>query len=172
MRLIDTKNLPSDTVQLARIDFSENSGEHFLLFRREETLIILNKYPAQPWKLRDKWIDTDEAGYNLSQLELPIKALSWIIKTIENDFWKKPSEGGLPRDALHVDNVIENEDLRIRFTPNCGAENVKGLTIKNYSRKGKGRDWQEMQLPYSLLREDGMLDLLKKVNLQYQDATL
>jgi hypothetical protein len=163
MNYIDTNNLDSDFKPLGRVDYSAKPGQHFFLFTRDNDFYILEKDPAKPMVLPDRVIETDEPGYNLGQFELPLKALPWLIDTIENKFWKKASEGGLPGDVLHVDAVIEGEDLRIRFSPNCGAEGVQGFTLENYSRQGKILNWQEMQIPYTLLREDGMLQKFKDI---------
>lgn len=172
MELIDTQNLSSSLKELGTINYSYSPGEFFLLFSNENTLYLLRKYPSKPMIVRGVSYETDEPGYDLAQLELPISATSWLIDTIENKFWKKASEGGLAGDTLHVDSEIDGENLRIRFSPNCGDEGIRGLTIENYSRKGRYVDWMEMQLPYTLLREDGMLDLLKTINKKYQENTL
>jgi hypothetical protein len=167
MNFIDTNNLDEDLKPLGRVDYSANPGQHFFLFTKDNDFYILEKEPAKPMILPDRVIDTDEPGYNLGQFEMPLTALPWLIDTIENKFWKKASEGGLPGDALKVDTVIAGEHLLIRFSPNCGAEGVKGFTLKNYSREGKYIDRQEIQIPYSLLREDGLLQKFKEVCKKY-----
>lgn len=172
MELINTQNLSSDFKPLGRIDYTHNPGEFFLLFTSKNVLYFLRKYPSKPMLIRGVSYDTDEPGFDLGQFELPISALPWIIDTIENKFWKKASEGGLSGDVLHVDSDIEGEELRIRFSPNCGDEGIQGFTLKNYSRKGRYVDWMEVQLPYTLLREDGMLDLLKDISKRYQEKAL
>lgn len=172
MKLIDTNNLSEDFKQVGKIYYQHNPGEYFILYVRGKVLYFLRKYPSTPMLVKGVLYDTDEPGYDLGQLELPINALPWLIDTIENKFWKKASEGGLPGDTLHVDYIAENENLRIRFSPNCGTEGVQGVTLENYSRKGRHVDWQEMQLPYSLLREDGMLDLLKDIFTQHERGLL
>lgn len=172
MNFIDTNNLPADFKQVGRVDCSYNPGEYFLLIICSRILYFLNKYPATPLVVKGVSYDTDEPGYDLAQFELPTNALPWLIDTIENKFWKKASEGGLPGDVLHVDNIVEGEELRIRFSPNCGGEGVQGFTLENYGRKGRAQNWQEMQLPYTLLREDGLLNLLKDISKQYQQGSL
>lgn len=172
MNFIDSNNLPDNFKQVGRVDCSYNPGEYFLLYVSGKTLYFLNKYPAKPMLVRGKLIDTREPGYNLAQFELPIAALPWLIDTIENKFWKKASEGGLSGDVLHVDNVVEGEDLRVRFSPNCGDEGVQGFTLENYSRTDRGQNWQDMQTPYTLLREDGLLDLLKDISMKHRQGLL
>ena len=172
MELIDTQNLSTNYKPLGKIDYTYNPGEHILLFSSKGILYFLIKYPAKPMLVKGVSYNTDEPGYNLDQFEIPMNALPWLIDTIEKKFWKKASEGGLAGDVLHVDNEVEGENLRIRFSPNCGDEGIQGFTVENYSRKGRYVDWMEMQLPYTLLREDGMLDLLKDIANKHQEHSL
>ena len=172
MNFIDSNNLPNGFKQVGKVEYSYNPGEYFLLFTSGKTFYFLDKYPAKPMLVRGKLIPTREPGYSLAQFELPINAIPWLIDTIENKFWKKASEGGLPGDVLHVDNTIEDEDLRIRFSPNCGGEGVQGFTLENYSRSDRGLNWQDIQLPYTLLRDDGMLDLLKDISIRHAQGLL
>ncbi len=97
------------------------------------------------------------------QLEIPALGLVWAIDAIENGFGKRPDEGGLPRDVLHAEKVIESEELYIRRTMNCGAPNQQGYTLKNFSRCSymDSDEYQSVQLPDYLLFEEGLLDKLK-----------
>ncbi len=99
------------------------------------------------------------------QLEIPTPGLTWAIDTIENGFGKKPDEGGLPRDVLHAEKVVGNEELYIRRTMNCGAPNQQGYTLKNFSRCSymDSDEYQSVQLPDYLLFEEGLLDRLKNM---------
>lgn len=172
MQVIDTNNLSAEYKFIGKVNYSGNPGEYFLLFCKDSTLYFLNKYPATPMIIKGVSHPTHEPGYNLAQFEVPIKSLPWLIDTIENKFWKKASEGGLPGDVLHVDAIIDEEDLRVRFSPNCGDEGIQGFTFENYSRKGRSMNWQEMQIPYTLLKEDGLLDLLKNIKQKYALSSL
>jgi len=100
------------------------------------------------------------------QLEIPISGLVWAIDTIENGFGKKPDEGGLPRDVLHAEKVVEGEELYIRRTMNCGAPNQQGYTLKNFSRCSyiDSDEYQSVQLPDYLLFDEGLLDKLKAMS--------
>lgn len=69
-----------------------------------------------------------------SQLVLPKNSIDWIINTIRNGFWKKPSDGGLPKDKHFADGEFDDEKLRIRRSMNAGAEGEMGFTITNLSR--------------------------------------
>ena len=50
----------------------------------------------------------------ISQIELPLKALPWLIDAVENGFGKKPSEGGLAKDVFNMAETIYGEKLYIR----------------------------------------------------------
>ena len=103
--------------------------------------------------------------YLKEQLEIPIPALAWAIDTIENGFGKKPDEGGLPRDVLHSEKIIEDEELYIRRTMNCGGLNQQGYTLKNFSRYSyiDTDEYQSVQLPDYLLFDEGLLKKLKSL---------
>lgn len=100
-----------------------------------------------------------------NQLEIPIPALVWAIDTIENGFGKKPDEGGLPRDVLHAEKIIEGEELYIRRTMNCGGLNQQGYTLKNFSRHSyiDTDEYQSVQLPDYLLFDEGLLEKIKSL---------
>ncbi len=103
--------------------------------------------------------------YLKEQLEIPFSALAWAIDTIENGFGKKPNEGGLPRDVLHAEKIIEGEELYIRRTMNCGGLNQQGYTLKNFSRHSyiDIDEYQSVQLPDYLLFDEGLLKKLKSL---------
>ncbi len=172
MTFLDTNNLPPNFKLLGIVDSRRVPGEQFYVIFAHEVLYLVEKTPATAMVIRGKSIPTDEPGFNVAQFEMPTAALPWLIDTIENGFWKKHSEGGLPGDVLHVDQCVQGEDLRIRFSPNCGAEEIKGFTLKNYSRKGRVQNWQDIGIPYSTLRDGGMLDLWKEIALKHGQGIL
>ena len=71
-----------------------------------------------------------------------------------------------------INNLVTNEDLILRFTPNCGDEGEKGFTLENYNRVDfDGVDnHQSIQLSNRLLRDSGLLDLFKAIVSKYQIA--
>jgi len=100
-----------------------------------------------------------------NQLEIPFPALSWAIDTIEIGFGKSPDEGGLPRDVLHAETVIDDEEIYLRRTMNCGAPYQQGYTLKSFSRSSyiNPRSHQSVQLPDYLLFDEGLLEKLKLI---------
>ncbi|HCV05071.1 MAG TPA: hypothetical protein DG048_20760 [Pseudoalteromonas sp.] len=127
-----------------------------------KTLIFLSKIIA------DKRISSkeDEPGLWLEQAEFQLEALPWIVQTIEEKFWRLPSQGGLPNEVLHVDACINGEELRIRHIPKCSDDGEKGLKLQNLSRpavNGRGNS-QSVLLPNKLLRESGLLQVLKSIS--------
>jgi hypothetical protein len=69
-----------------------------------------------------------------SQLVLPISTIKWICASIKDGFWRKPSDGGLPKDQHFIDGEFDGEKIRIRRSMNAGVENEIGFTITNLSR--------------------------------------
>ncbi|MBV1919552.1 MAG: hypothetical protein KUG73_02640 [Pseudomonadales bacterium] len=114
---------------------------------------------------REEAYSIKRGGYLKEQLEIPISALAWAIDTIDNGFGKKPDEGGLPRDVLHAEKIIEGEELYIRHTMNCGAPRQQGYTLKNFSRHSyiDTDEYQSVQLPDYLLFDEGLLEKLKSL---------
>jgi hypothetical protein len=111
------------------------------------------------------------------QLEFPLEALPWLVDSIENGFWKKPSEGGLPRDVFHVKAQIGGEELRLGRSNNAGAEDVPGFTLKNLSRKDhicpaskplSSFNEQEDVIPDFIMKEGGFFNVLKNLSERYQ----
>lgn len=119
-------------------------SDHFVIFRRQHFNIKSNKFLK-------------------NQLEIPVSALKWVIDTIEIGFGKNPDDGGLPRDVLHDQTVIEGEEINLRRTMNCGAANQQGYTLSNFSRDSyiDKDDCQSIQLPDYLLFDEGLLEKLK-----------
>lgn len=137
-----------------------------------DTLIFLSKIVA------DKRISSkeDEPGLWLEQAEFPLVALPWIVRMIEEKFWRLPSQGGLPNDTLHISGNIAGEQLKIRHAPQCSDDGEKGIKLQNLSRpavNGRGNS-QSVLLPNKLLKQAGLLQILKdlcsKNNLNYPDV--
>jgi hypothetical protein len=160
---LNTDALPPGYRIVGVVDSPEHPGERYFVIVHDAYVVLLQKVPARPMIVQGREIPTDEPGFDRIVFEMPLDALPWLVDTIENGFWRKASEGGLAKDVLHVNEVIGGEDLLIRFSPNCRGEGVQGFSLKNYNRKGRVKNWQEMQIPYGVLREAGMLDLWKQL---------
>lgn len=130
---------------------------HYIL-RDEGHLIIAGK-SFQPLhnNTPGKWL----AG---TDLEIPAAGLQWFISTLEKQFFKTATEGGLPKDQFSYDELVDGEHLsvsRMFGTPGYG--------FKNYSRKSYiyqelGIDApQQADLSDELLFEKGLFEKFKEV---------
>ena len=165
MNYLNTNALPAGHVIEAVIqDPVSTTTTHFIISNNKD-LIMLEKYPPLPIYGKEQ-----EPGFSLVQTEVSLGALPWIIDSIENKFWKAASQGGLSNSILHVNNLVENEDLLLRFTPNCGDEGEKGFTLENYARKPLrgSNNHQSIQLSNRLLCDSGLLELFKTIVSKYQ----
>ncbi len=150
--------------QLGLIEFKDcdfvieidKADENYLGFSKSDNLFIF----------RDSLLYSKKTGEILNgQLEIPFPALSWTIDTLELGFGKSPDEGGLPRDVLNTETVIDDEEIYLRRTMNCGAPYQQGYTLKNFSRSSyiNPRSYQSVQLPDYLLFDEGLLEKLKLI---------
>lgn len=159
--LLNTDKLPKDFKLIAvlkSLGFSEK--EKVYVVTSPDQLIFIEKAPAL---LPDK---ADEPGLDVYQTEFPLKAAPWIVDTIENKLWRSSAEGGLPSGTTHLKELVECEDLKIRRVMNVGAAGQKGFALFNFSRAHptlKSKTYQEIQFTDMLLREGGLLDVLRAI---------
>ena len=162
MTFISTTSLPPNHVIESEIKDPVMTDYTRFLIAGPDTLIFLSKIIA------DKRISSkeDEPGLWLEQAEFPINSIAWIVDTIENKFGPLPSQGGVPNDTLHIDATFSGEQLRIRYVPKCSDDGEKGIKLQNLSRpavNGRGNS-QSVLLPNKLIKNAGLLDALKKLN--------
>jgi hypothetical protein len=69
-----------------------------------------------------------------NQFEMPLEGVPWVVESIEQQFERKPSDGGLPRDVFNVQRVVGGEHLQLRYGVSVGGEGVGGYTVHNYDR--------------------------------------
>ncbi len=69
-----------------------------------------------------------------SQFEMPLDALNWVVDSIETMFERKPSQGGLAKDVLHIDKTFDGEELELRYGVSVAGEGVGGYTLTNFNR--------------------------------------
>lgn len=165
MTYINTNALPPQHVIEAVVkDPIMTDTTHFIITNAQD-LIFLQKFLPLPI-----YGEEDEPGFSLEQCEIPLGSLPWVVDLIENKFWKQASQGGLPNGVLHINKLVDGEDLLLRFSPNCGREGEKGFTLQNFQREDyTGVDnHQSVQLPNRLLRDAGLLDLFKQLIARYQ----
>jgi len=104
------------------------------------------------------------------QLELPLAAASWIVDSIRNRFWRKPSEGGLPKNTIHDRTVIAGETVYINRGVSIGGEGIGGFSIANLSRLDYSRFSQKQGLGFTdyELKDMGLLDFLADLERKVQ----
>ncbi|PSU29085.1 hypothetical protein [Photobacterium lutimaris] len=69
-----------------------------------------------------------------NQIELPFESLRWIKNIITNGYWKKPSEGGLPKNQHACKATLNSEVILISRSMNAGYSGKMGFNIMNKSR--------------------------------------
>ena len=97
-----------------------------------------------------------------NQTEIPKSALGWIYDTITKGFWRKPSEGGLPKNQHAVRKEFDGEDLIITRTMNA-VYGEPGFALKNKSRQSyiSKTSNQQVAITDSDLK-DSVLDLFNQ----------
>ena len=177
---MDIRNLPAGYTLLGALPTLPRPGidrlshkssslknEWLYILRRDNYLCLLLKTPSQSFVINGAHYPTEEPGLRVRQLEFPIRALAWIITTIEAGFWKEKS-GLSELNCLQRHASIDGEKLRITFIQNYRTDTTKGISIENYSRKGRYLNWQEMGFSLETLLEGKLLDFWKRVIGEYE----
>lgn len=159
MPFLDTQNLPTDLKINIEIVDAFYPGEILYLVTNAHEAIFIRKEIYLSTGYRKE----DEPGYSLKQFTIPFNSLPWLVNIIENKFWKKSSQGGAPANVLQYKNIVEGEELNIRFTPNCQKEFEPGITIKNYSRPQGRLKYSYIAIPYYTLRDKKLLQAMKMI---------
>ena len=107
----------------------------------------------------------DEPGLLVYQTEFPRTAAAWIVDTIENRLWRSAAEGGEPSGKNSVTESVAGETLTLRRTMAVGDDRDKGFVLSNSSRNSVifDEDHQEIEFSDRLLKEGGLLDVLRKL---------
>ncbi|WP_166836919.1 hypothetical protein [Rheinheimera pleomorphica] len=71
---------------------------------------------------------------SITQFEMPLDALSWVLESIETMFERKPSLGGLAKDIQHTDKAFDGENIELRYGVSVAGEGIGGYTVTNFSR--------------------------------------
>ncbi|WP_240474894.1 hypothetical protein [Rheinheimera baltica] len=157
--MLNTANLPSGYRLEAEMDYLLFDDEKLFIVASDDELVFIKKSPS-PYENRQ-----DEPGILLYQTEFPRVAASWLINTIENRLWKSATEGGEPSGKNSVTEVVAGEELTVRRVMAVGDDRSKGFVFINASRDNvKFReDFQEIQVSDRLLKEGGLLDVLRQL---------
>ncbi|HCV01536.1 hypothetical protein L1264_12615 [Pseudoalteromonas sp. APAL1] len=160
MELLNPFNLSKKYEQ---VFISQNIGfenEEFFLLKDSNQIIFLVIAPPN-------FGHPDIPNYYVYQLEIPLKAISWLIDSIENKFWNSAKEGGLPSGQYKLKEVVVNETLALYREMNVGAKNQKGFRLANFSRPSRKFDdnFQEFFITDALLIDGGLLDKLKLIQI-------
>lgn len=120
--LIDKENLRgSGFVFLGEMLCSFGSGALYSVFKNDSYIVIQE-------------VQTFSVRRTRSQLVLPVSAAKWIGFSIKNGFWRRPTDGGFPKDQHCIDGEFDCENIRVRRSMNAGVEGEMGFTIINLSR--------------------------------------
>lgn len=105
----------------------------------------------------------DAADLVENQIELPLSCLAWILDSIENGFWKLPSEGGLPKDKHGVHSFFNDEEILVVRSMNAGTDKP-GFKIVNKSRSSHIVDaWPQNFVFTDEFAKQYLLPLLKSL---------
>ncbi|MCE9687187.1 hypothetical protein LZP73_13395 [Shewanella sp. AS16] len=160
MQLLHTDKLPAGHKLIAKLDYLLFKNQTLYVVASDTDFFLIIKSPAM-FAHRE-----EEPGLNLYQTGFPRAAAAWMVDAIENKLWKSAAEGGLPSGTYFVDEDVAGENLKIRRTMHVGAEQEKGFVLFNFSRpdlKFTEQDFQEIDISDRLLREGGLLDVLKSL---------
>ena len=157
--LINAKDLKPNEIFICRLDYPEFPDHIMGIYIKDNYLVIRTDF----WNLFEK-------NRNTTQEEFPLDSLRWIIDTMENRFFKKPAEGGLPESVRRLDTYVNNELIGINASANCCAEFQPGYEIWNASRNSyiteiRGQTWP---VPTYQFTKNGLLDKLKKIADDYE----
>jgi len=140
------------------MDYLLFDDEKLYVVTSDRDLVLIKKSPS-PYENRQ-----DEPGVLLYQTEFPLAAAVWLVNTIENRLWKSSAEGGEPSGKNSVTEIVAGEELTVRRVMAVGDDRSKGFAFINASRDNvKFREsFQEIQVSDRLLKEGGLLNVLRK----------
>jgi len=149
------KQHPDVVGSIVRYDKPEQT--FYILLQDEYILIAVCDYFTNKRTKVSKWLT--------AQLEMPKAGLPWIVKTIENKFFKLSHEGGLPKGVFQYSEFVEGEELGIDRLMGLGTkENSEaGYEISTHSRLDEDDMSHYLNFTDSFLFDHGLLDLFKEV---------
>lgn len=168
--MYDPRN-PKQAHQLVRIfDDPMGGADKYFFIKENDDFVIydeqLHIYPATAGAL------AGTTKLFRSQFEMPMTGIRWFIDVIEQKFFKRKEEGGLPAHKLSYEQIVAGEDLHVMRS--MGGGDRPGYTITNASRRDRidGTDPQRFSISDKWLFEDGLMDYLKELADKYEQGTL
>ncbi|MBU2115280.1 MAG: hypothetical protein KKE94_16060 [Gammaproteobacteria bacterium] len=157
--LLQTSNLPKDYKVIAELNYVLYEKQRLFIVCSANSVVFIIKTPS-PYPNHE-----DEPGLLVFQTEFPRTAAAWIVDTIENRLWRSAAEGGEPSGKNSVTEVVAGEKLTIRRTMAVGDAREKGFVLITASRKSVNfdEDYQEIEFSDRLLKEGGLLDILRQL---------
>uniref|UniRef100_UPI0040470B8F hypothetical protein n=1 Tax=Rheinheimera sp. TaxID=1869214 RepID=UPI0040470B8F len=157
--LLQTSNLPKDYKVISELNYVLYEKQRLFVVGSANSVVFIIKTPS-PYPNHE-----DEPGLLVYQKEFPRSAAAWIVDTIENRLWRSAAEGGEPSGKNSVTQVVAGEKLTIRRTMAVGDAREKGFILINASRKSVNfdEDYQEIEFSDRLLKEAGLLDILRQL---------
>ena len=157
--LIKTNKLPAGYRNISEMDYLLFPKQRLFIVLSDKGLFFIIKTPS-PYPNHE-----DEPGLLVFQTEFPRAAAAWIVDTIENRLWRSAAEGGEPSGNNSVREQVAGETLTLRRTMAVGDDRDKGFILINSSRKSVNfdEDFQEIEFSDRLLKEGGILDVLRKL---------
>lgn len=157
--LLHTDNLPVGYKLISEMNYLLFPNQKLFIISSVQELIFIKKKPS-PYKHKE-----NEPGLRIYQTEFPRAAAAWIVDTIENRLWRSAKEGGEPSGKNSVREQVAGETLTLRRTMAVGDDRDKGFILINASRRSVSfdEDYQEIEFSDRLLKEGGLLDVLRKL---------
>lgn len=157
--MLNTNSLPANCRLVSRIPNLGFDDQELFVVVSDKLLYLISKGPSLVPGMED------EPGLDVYQSEFPLTSVSWFVHAVENLIWRSSQEGGLSSGTYHVIDMFDGEEIKVSRDMNCGGKYQKGISWRNLSRKpcGSTFGYQEKQLTDQVLREGGLLDILRHI---------
>lgn len=124
--LIDYSNIPQYYVYIGRLPNALSTAKREIvndIFVAKDLFIVRKEGRLANGKIN-----------SVTQYEMPLDALGWVVNCIETMFERKASQGGLAKDVQHLDKQFSDEYIELRYGVSVGGEGVGGYTLTNFNR--------------------------------------
>lgn len=124
--LIDYSNIPQDYVYIGNLPNALTTHKREIIndiFIGKQLFIVRKEGRLATGRIN-----------SITQFEMPIETLSWVVDSIEMMFERKSSEGGLSKDVQHLDKQFGGEHIELRYGVSVAGEGIGGYTLTNFNR--------------------------------------